>query len=60
MISYNFLELCKITIDKNQYIKGKADKITKLGSEVYKINSIINDTDMVIARTLTDLLLLEK
>lgn len=56
MLTFNFLELCKITIDKTHYIKGKADKITKLGSDLYKISSVINDTDMVISRTLTDIL----
>ena len=56
MLSYNFLQICKITIDKVHYIKGKANKITKLGSDLYKITSVINDTDMVISRNFTDIL----
>ena len=60
MIGYNFLELKKISIERNSYLQAKADKITKVGDEVYKIWCMVNDTELVIARSFTDILGLEK
>ena len=60
MITYNFLELRKITVNRVCYIQAKADRITKLGTDIYRISTVINETDLVIANTLTDILALEK
>lgn len=31
MIGYNFIEATKITVDKNPFIRAKADRITQIG-----------------------------
>lgn len=41
-ISYSFLEICKINVDRNSYIQAKADKITKLGDEIYRVVHNLN------------------
>ena len=60
MIGYNFLEFRKIFIERNCYLQAKADKITKVGEEMYKISNVTNDTDLIVARSFTDILGLEK
>ena len=60
MIGYNFLVLRKICIDRLTYLQAKADRVTKIGENTYRINCVINDTDLVVAPTLTDILQLEK
>lgn len=41
-------------------MQGKADKISRIGENVYRISCAINDTDLVVANTLGDVLSLEK
>ncbi len=56
MIGYNFLELSRISIDKNHYVQSKADKISKIGQNMYRVSCSVNDTDLIVANTLTDIL----
>ena len=41
-ISYNFIEISKICVEKNHYIKAKADRISKLGQDLYRVSCVVN------------------
>ena len=55
-IYYNFIDLWKIKIGRETYIKGKPDQILKINEDTFKIVCSINDTDLVISKDMNKIL----